>query len=68
MSYGIVICSQCDREVHQEVTGWKHCEDGSPRCKGAVSAYPMSTDEILGKWCGKDDFFYDQQVIQKKKR
>ena len=64
MSCGIVVCSKCRREVHQngaktineyghERTGWTHCEDGSPRCEGASSDY-ASTDKIVGKWCGMD--------------
>lgn len=57
MSYGLVICSVCKREVHQDGPNqtWRHCEDKTPRCAGAVSAYPQTTNEIRGKWCGRDN-------------
>ncbi len=61
MSYGIVICSICFREVHQIgpqnsiEKGWRHCEDKTPRCKGAQSVYPKDKSQIKGKWCGMDD-------------
>lgn len=71
MSYGLVICGACKREVHQdgpselvphtfgngssEVTTWRHCEDKTPRCAGASSKYPESTVEIVGPFCGRDD-------------
>lgn len=56
MSYGIVICSVCHREVHQDglCQSWTHCEDKSPRCEGANSIYPSSPADIKGEWCGKD--------------
>lgn len=55
MSYGLVICSKCGREVHQDrVRGWFHCEDNTPRCDGASAAYPGSPGEIVGKCCGRD--------------
>lgn len=56
MSYGIVICSVCKSEVHQdgENHGWRHCEDKTPRCEGGSSGYPQSLSEIVGKWCGRD--------------
>lgn len=54
MSMGIVVCSVCNREVHQESSGWIHCDDKTPRCAGAVSAYPDSLGAIVGKWCGRD--------------
>lgn len=62
MSTGLVICSVCKREVHQdapfkqgEPRGWRHCEDKTPRCAGATSDYPLSAAEIRGRWCGSDD-------------
>ena len=57
MSYGLVICSACKREVHQdgENQTWRHCEDKTPRCEGAVSSYPTEKSEIIGDFCGKDD-------------
>ena len=48
MNYGIVICSKCNREVHQHWTsddiavtfdGWYHCEDKSSLCQGATMIY-----------------------------
>jgi len=60
MSTGLVICSKCRREVHQDgpkehEKGWRHCEDKSSRCAGAQSDYPVSRTEIVGRWCGQDD-------------
>jgi hypothetical protein len=59
VSYGIVICSMCQREVHQDgdenvERGWRHCEDGTPRCIGSTSDYPESESQIKGRWCGRD--------------
>ena len=62
MSYGLCVCSECRREVHQrsDVAGnlfWFHCEDGSRidlECKG-TSAYPKDRSDIKGKFCGADD-------------
>jgi hypothetical protein len=61
MSTGIVVCSACQREVHQDgpkdargTTTWTHCEDGTPRCAGATSDYPDSRAAIKGRWCGRD--------------
>lgn len=63
MSTGLVICSACRREVHQDggrpapdqPAGWRHCEDQSPRCEGATSRYPENAGEIVGLYCGADD-------------
>ena len=60
MSYGLVICSFCKRELHQsgrkdQQNGWEHCEDRTPRCPDAQSAYPATVEEIRGPWCGADD-------------
>lgn len=56
MSTGLVICSVCLREVHQDGPdySWRHCEDKSPRCEGARSTYPMTVADIVGVWCGRD--------------
>jgi len=64
MSYGLMICDVCKREVHQDGTKdpetqrfvWKHCNTGSWICKGASAIYPASRDEILAEFCGADDF------------
>ena len=57
MSFGLVICSTCKREVHQDGENhtWRHCEDKSPRCEGADSVYPSDKSGIAGKFCGMDD-------------
>ena len=59
MSYGIVICSSCLRELHQDGdravgNGWLHCEDKTPICVGGTADYPKSETEIRGAWCGRD--------------
>jgi hypothetical protein len=53
MSYGVVMCSKCNREVHQG-NGWYHCEDHEDICVGGQAVYPKSPDELKGKWCGTD--------------
>lgn len=57
MSTGIVVCSLCRREVHQDGPHhtWTHCDDKSPRCVGAVSSYPSDKSEIVGPYCGVDE-------------
>lgn len=58
MSYGLVICSICRREVHQNPGdndhGWHHCENKLPMCVGATAVYPEPGEEPKGKWCGRD--------------
>lgn len=59
MSTGMVICSKCQREVHQDGDprlrrGWRHCEDGSPICDLATAAYPMSAEDVRGSYCCAD--------------
>lgn len=59
MSTGMVICSICQREVHQDgdksvSNGWRHCEDKSPRCAGGSSTYPKWAEDVLGFYCGMD--------------
>jgi len=55
MSTGMVICSKCLREVHQDLVDhtWYHCEDATPRCDGADSVYPLM-GHVKGYWCGRD--------------
>lgn len=70
MSTGLVICSACKREVHQDGPAetvplpdgksyqrstWRHCEDKSPLCEGASREFPQAVDEIRGKFCAGDD-------------
>lgn len=69
MSNGIVVCSICGREVHQdgpavkvgayEQYTWLHCEDKTPRCEGAISDFAMGKDPV-GKWCGRDGWTVPQ--------
>lgn len=56
MSAGLVMCSACHREVHQRMFTheWYHCEDGTPRCKGATSVY-ATREQIVGRACFADD-------------
>lgn len=61
MSAGIVVCSACRREVHQDGplvdgrSGWSHCEDKSPICDDAGAVYPDAGEQPRGHWCGRDD-------------
>lgn len=57
MSTGLVVCSICHREIHQDGPdhSWRHCEDKTPRCEGASIEYPKTRGEIVGSWCGADD-------------
>ncbi len=65
MSTGLVICTKCRREVHQDgppmaddPTGrrtWRHCDRGTALCLGASTRFPTGAGEIVGKWCGLDD-------------
>jgi hypothetical protein len=62
MSSGLVICSVCRREVHQDGNAltpggtwtWRHCEDKSPRCDGASFVYPSKRSDIVGSFCEMD--------------
>lgn len=59
MSCGIVVCSQCNHEIHQDGdrsirNGWRHCEDRSSICIGASAVFPISESSIRGEWCGRD--------------
>lgn len=74
MSTGLLVCTVCSREVHQDGprehslgrcrcplnTGfcratWLHCEDKSPLCVGATTAYPKTRAVIVGAYCGADE-------------
>jgi hypothetical protein len=66
----MVVCSECRREVHQDgpvhyikpgsmsasypVRGWRHCDDKSERCAGAVSTYPRARADVSGRACYAD--------------
>lgn len=67
MSTGLVICSLCRREVHQDgprewhgkpdpngTATWTHCDDHTRRCEGATSTYPRTRSEIVGPVCAAD--------------
>jgi hypothetical protein len=58
MSCGIVVCSNCKREVHMEDRLWSHCEDGTSLCAEASAVYPRTHAAIQGKWCGRDDLSF----------
>jgi hypothetical protein len=53
-SYGIMVCADCRREVHQLPAGWIHCEDSTSICEGSKPVYPQSKEEIKGAYCGRD--------------
>lgn len=62
MSTGIVMCSVCHRELHQDGpvvngrTTWTHCEDKSPICDGAAVQYVIGSGvETVGRFCGRDE-------------
>lgn len=57
MSKGVVICSSCERKVHQDGNKWTHCDDGTPRCLNALSvnAEPaMSPHAFIATRTGKN--------------
>ncbi len=57
MSAGLLICSICKREVHQdgENHSWRHCEDLTPICEQAGLEYPTTNSDIVGEYCGRDE-------------
>ncbi len=58
MSTGLVICSHCKHEVHQDLDHkWTHCDTGTPICHGASAKYPDNKEEIQGTFCGRDDSY-----------
>lgn len=60
MSYGIMVCDACAREVHQDGGldpetkrhRWRHCDDKTPACGKVRYA---GDGEPKGKFCGADD-------------
>ena len=64
MSYGMVICEICHKEVHQDGPRdeggrgtWRHCykfHGGTPICEGAKGIYPQTREEIVGLFCQTD--------------
>lgn len=62
MSWGLVICNVCRREVHQDgernipdgPNQWRHCEDKTPRCDGATSRYLAAGERPTGAYCERD--------------
>lgn len=55
MSYGIMVCANCKREVHQDKPGWYHCEDSTLICDEARPVYAESKEAIKGAYCGRDE-------------
>ena len=58
MSYGVLICSECDREAHRirrgERTVWFHCEDQTDLCPNAVATFADNESQIKGQYCLAD--------------
>lgn len=56
MSFGIVYCANCKREVHQDGgnRSWRHCDDKTTICAGFSAEYVDNVKDIVGKWCGRD--------------
>lgn len=62
MSTGMVICSQCGREVHQNGprdvrNGWRHCRQSGEQtglCNGAIAVYPKRAEDVKGWACQMD--------------
>lgn len=65
MSTGLVICSVCGKEVHQDgmrdaatgKTEWRHCSrfhGWTPLCDGATVMYPHARIQIVGLFCQAD--------------
>jgi hypothetical protein len=58
MSYGVCICSECNREVHQALRVsrrvWFHCDDRSELCQNAVAQRADSKAQIRGEYCLED--------------
>lgn len=59
MSSGLVICSTCGKEVHQDGPKhtWRHCSrfhGWTPICDKAGAIYPQRREEITGMCCQAD--------------
>ena len=66
MSSGLCICTECKKEVHQDLNmQWIHCDDASVLCSGAKPEYPKTRSEIQGIPCGRD---IDPQDVEALKR
>lgn len=69
MSSGIVVCSVCNREVHQDgLRAWRHCEDRTALCSDGSGIYPASTEAIVGRWCGRDGGVFDGRESKQPQR
>ena len=55
MSYGIMMCGICQREIHQDDSDhtWRHCMDKTRICDGASKEF-AGDGEGRGVFCGKD--------------
>ena len=59
MSSGLVICSVCHVEVHQDgpTHTWRHCSrfhNWTPLCEGGKAMYPDTREQISGLFCQAD--------------
>lgn len=59
MSAGLVICSVCRKEVHQDgpKQTWRHCSrfhGWTSLCEQADKVYPKTREEIVGLFCQAD--------------
>ncbi len=72
MSTGLVICSVCHKEVHQDglrdssgKTEWRHCSrfhGWTPICANAHAIYPRHRAEIVGMFCQADGLARESQA------
>ncbi len=65
MSTGLVICSVCRKEVHQDGPkhAWRHCsrfQGWTPICEGATAVYPKRRSDIVGMFCQADGMAPDE--------
>jgi hypothetical protein len=56
MSYGVLMCSKCKREIHQDGPNrsWQHCPDKTPICQDADKVYVDGNG--IGVFCNRDYF------------
>lgn len=75
MSTGLVICSVCLREVHQDGdrairNGWRHCGRRDARgvsviCDGGIAVFPGPADRVNGPACEMDGTLPLAQRLEK---
>lgn len=58
MSFGVFICSECDREAHlRRGDGrlvWYHCADKTALCSNAIAMFAENVSQIKGEYCLAD--------------